>query len=298
MTMNLLVNLVTGEFPLSNEILCLAMAISGSMTVRNGANRNNDMHWFHAFLRSTLAGYAGATFTNMFMGKPTSMFSNDVFFGSCLVGFAIVNWLPMGIGYHFCGTFLGVLLTAVFSQVFRVGGVAGFSDAAQNAFKDAPSKYYPTPVFGPILFPTLLGNMGGFLVNGVDEYLGKGMPWLFQQGTSCSTFYHFYAHDVEGYVGVALRAVLRPLAIPIMMAMGADEKEREDDALFAKFMIGLFMVSMGIVRMPHFLGPTFSPFTVTHTAVANLVSPLFGGKKKKVYNKPLPGSKKNKKKNQ
>merc|ERR1719253_1881095 len=150
--MNLLVHLVTGDFPLSNEILCLAMAISGSMTVRNGANRHGDLHWFHAFLRSTLAGYAGATFTNIFMGKPTAMFSNDVFFGSCL------------------------------------GGVAGCSDAAQNAFKGAPSKYYPTPVFGPILFPTLLGNMGGFLVNGIDGYLGKGMPWLFQQGISCSTF--------------------------------------------------------------------------------------------------------------
>lgn len=155
--MNLLVHLVTGDFPLSNEILCLAMAISGSMTVRNGANRNGDLHWFHAFLRSTLAGYAGATFTNIFMGKPTAMFSNDVFFGSCLVGFAIVNWLPLGLGRRFCGSFLGVLLTAVGSQVFRVGGVAGFSDAAQNAFKGAPSKYYPTPVFGPILFPTLLG---------------------------------------------------------------------------------------------------------------------------------------------
>lgn len=268
------------------------MSISGSMTVRNGANRNKTMSWFHAFLRSTLAGYAGATFTNMFMGKPTSMFSNDVFFGSCVAGFALVNWLPMDIGYHFCNTVVGVALTTVFAQIFRVTGCAGFSDAAQAAFKDGPSKWYPTPVFGPILFPSALGNMGGFLVNGVDGYLDKGMPWLFQQGISCSTFYHFYAHDVEGFVGVALRSVVRPLAIPIMMVMGADEKEQEDDALFAKFMVGCFMVVMGILRMPQVYGPTFSPFTL----VANAVSKRFDTKKKKASNKPPSVSKKSKKK--
>ena len=141
-------------------------------------------------------------------------------------------------------------------------------------------------------------NMGGFLVNGIDGYLGKGMPWLFQQGISCSTFYHFYAHDAEGFVGVALHAVLRPLAVPLLTALGADEKEREDDALFAKFMVGLFMVSMGIVRMPHFLGPAFSPFSAAHAAVTNVLSPLFGGKKRKVDIKPPSGSKKSKKKNQ
>ena len=47
-------------------------------------------------------------------------------------------------------TFPGALLHTVFSQIFRVGGVQGFSDAAYGAFKDAPSAYYPTPLFGPM----------------------------------------------------------------------------------------------------------------------------------------------------
>lgn len=223
------------------------------------------------------------------------MFANDVFFGSCLIGYGIVNWLPLDIGYHFFNTFIGSLLHTVFSQIFRVGGVQGFSDVAYNAFKDTPSMYYPTPVFGPILFPSALGNMGGFLWSGFDDYLSKGMPWLFQQGIACSTFYHFYSHDKEGYLGVTLRSVVKPLAVQIMILMGADKEEQEDDALFGKFAIGFFMVLMAIVRMPQLLGPKFSPFVTA----SDMVSGVLGGKKKKVSAKPptTPG-KKSKKKNQ
>lgn len=264
------------------------------MSVRNGPNKQGNMNWFHAFLKSTLTAYAGATFTNIFMGRPTAMFANDIFFGSCVIGYGVVNWLPLDIGYHFFNTFIGELLHTVFSQIFRVGGVSGFSDAAYAAFKDVPSVYYPTPVFGPILFPAALGNMGGFLWGGFDGYLEKGMPWLFQQGLSCATFYHFYSHDVEGEIGIKLRSVIKPVAVQIMLVMGADEKESEDDTLFAKTLVGIFMVLMAIVRMPQFLGPRFSPFTTTVNAVKKVV---FSEKKKKVDVKP-PGSTKKKKKNQ
>ncbi|KAL9179007.1 hypothetical protein ACHAXT_011980 [Thalassiosira profunda] len=292
--MNLLFDVLTGAFPYASEAVCVAMAVQGAVAVRNGPNRTGSMHWFHAFLRSTLTAYAGATFTNMFMGRPTRMFSDDVFFGSCVVAYALVNYLPMDVGYHFFNTFIGGTVVAVLSQIFRMGGVSGFSDAAYNAFKDAPSEYYPTPVFGPILFPVALGNMGGFVWSGFDGYLEKGMPWLFQQGIACSTFYHFYAHDAEGFVGVTLRSVVKPVAVQIMVLMGADEKESEDDALFAKFAVGFFMALMGVLQRPQILGPRFSPFT----AVGNMVKGVLGGKKKKVNAKPPASAKKSKKKNQ
>lgn len=212
-----------------------------------------------------------ATFTNIFMGRPTAMFSNDVFFGSCLVGYGIVNHLPYDLGYRIFGTFAGSLPIAVFSQVFRVSGIYGFSDAAFQMFKESPSAYYPTPVFGPILFPSLLGNMGGFLWSGFDGYLGGGMPWLFQQGVSCSTFYHFYAHDETGWIGVSLRGVLRPAAVRIMIAAGAEDAAAEDDVLFARFAVGSFMVLMSILHMPQLLGPGFSPFAASFDAVVGKV---------------------------
>lgn len=289
--MNHLVNLVTSNFPYATEILCLFMAIQGSMAVRNGANSKKTMNWFHAFFKSTLTAYSGATFTNMFMGRPTAMFANDVFFGACLLGFAIVNYLPYDIGFHFFNTFPGMLLHTVFSQVFRMGGVTGFSDVAYAAFKDSPSVWYPTPIFGPILFPAALGNMGGFFMNGFDAYLEKGMPWLFQQALSCATFYHFYAHDVEGSVGQTLRGAVKPMAIQFMSVMGADEKECEDDVLFAKVVVGIFMLVSCVLRMPQFIGPSFSPFT-------SLVKLVQRKKSKKVNVAPPKNKKKNKAKKQ
>lgn len=99
--MNLLVNLLTMNFPYATETVCVMMAIQGSMGVRNTVNQKRQMHWFHSFLRSTLTAFAGASFTNIFMGRPTAMFSNDIFFGSCILGYGIVNWLPMDLGFHF-----------------------------------------------------------------------------------------------------------------------------------------------------------------------------------------------------
>lgn len=286
--MNPIVDLVTMNFPYAAEVVCVAMAVEGSMAIRKGPNKNGQMHWFHAFLKSTLTAYAGASFTNIFMGRPTKMLGDDVFFGSCLIGFALVNYLPLGIGYEFFRTAIGSMLITAFAMIFRVGGVSGFSDAAYAAFKDAPSAWYPTPVFGPILFPTILANIGGFFWNGFDGYLEKGMPYLFQNGLFCSSFYHFYSHDAEGQIGVTLRSAIKPFAVQIMTLLGADEKESQDDALFAKTMVGFFMVTMSILRMPQFLGPKFSPFN----AVGNAVGGLFGGKKKKVDSKPKKGKKK------
>lgn len=226
------------------------------------------------------------------------MFSNDIFFGSCIIGYGIVNWLPYNIGYHFFNTALGLALHTIFSQVFRVSGIIGFSDAAYSLFKDNPSIYYPIPVFGPILFPATLGNMGGFLWNGFDGYLEGGMPWLYQQGLICSTMYHFYAHDVVGTIGVSLRSVVKPMvAIPVMKLLGADEVQIQDDVLFAKFCVGLFMAGMSILQMPMILGPKFSPFVGVYNVFTGRT--FIGGKKKKNNNtsKPLAnGSKKEKKK--
>ncbi|KAL7462072.1 hypothetical protein ACHAXS_002476 [Conticribra weissflogii] len=296
--MNPVVSLVTMDFPYATETVCFFMAVQGSMTVRNGPNKNKSMHWFHALSKSITAGYSGALFTNMFMGRPTAMISNDIFFGACLLGFFVVNCLPADVGYLFFRSFVGELLHTVFSQVFRISGVVGFSDAAFRAFQETPSPYYPVPVFGPILFPALLGNMGGFFASGFDGYLEGGMPWLFQQAISASAFYHFYAHDGEGVVGVTLRSALKPAAVQIMTALGGDEKEREDDVLFAKVAVGIFMLSMAVLRMNQLLGPKFSPFEIVKET-------LTLGKKKSKAIKPANAggstsskSKKSKKKNQ
>jgi hypothetical protein len=45
------------------------------------------------------------------------------------------------------------------------------------------TKYYNIPVFGPIVYGTMLGNMGGFILNGIDGYTHRhGIPYPFQNG--------------------------------------------------------------------------------------------------------------------
>ena len=115
---------------------------------------------------------------------------------------------------------------------------------------------------------------------------------LFQQGLTMSTFYHFYAHDVDGVIGVTLRSGMKPVAVKLMLLLGANEKESEDDALFAKFAIGVLMVIMAILRMPQVWGAKYSPFT----SGLNVVKKALGGKKKKVDSKPPSSPKKSPKK--
>ena len=49
--------------------------------------------------------------------------------------------------------------------------------------------------------------------------------------------------------------------------MGATEDESNDDALFAKLAVGLFMLSMAILRLDICLGDKFSPFHMMYDIV-------------------------------
>ena len=68
-------------------------------------------------------------------------------------------------------------------------------------------------------------------------------------GIFCASFYHFFVHDQTGPIGTILRAFF-----PEAIRMGLDE------ATFAAVLVSLFMQIMGLLQMPDFLGPSFSPF--------------------------------------
>jgi len=108
------------------------------------------------------------------------------------------------------------------------------------------------------------------------------------QGLSCSTFYHFYAHDTQGVIGITLRQYVQPFATRFMGAMGASEEEKDDPVLFAKVAVGLFMATVAILRMPMALGGKFNPFDGVYRVI---VWP-FQKKSKKVDVKPPKRGKK------
>lgn len=250
LAMELLVQFSSGDFAFSGELQAFWMAVQGAMMVRLGPNKDRSLNWFHAFSLSVIGGFGGGWLGFIWMGRPSSMLSNDLNMASCIVAFILVNYTPMDIGFKCCNNIMGKIATVVFAQLFRSLGVAKFVMVCFETFKDSPSAYYPIPVFGPILYATLLGNMGGFVLKGFNGHLANGMPWPVQNGLFCATFYHFYVNDQTGPIGIFLRKSLR-------MAHFLGFK---DNQTFALVVVTMFMQVMGILQMPTFLGPSFTPF--------------------------------------
>lgn len=256
-----LIRYLTADFPYAPDIFTFGMAFQGCMAVRNGRNREKKLAWFHAFMLSVLTGFAGGSFVNLWMGKPTSMLSNDQPLAFCILAFLIVNCTPWDIGYKL-GNFLPIfLITTLLGQLFRVNGLIKFTSMGFEAFKHKPSDYYPVPVFGPIIFATLLGNMGGFFHKGLDGYLKNGMPWPFQNGLFCASFYHFFIHDTTGFIGVNLRMLID--YVPVIK-MGLD------DQTFAFVAVSAFMHVTALLQLPSLFGPSHSPFYSVFSQVESL----------------------------
>lgn len=259
-----LISFLTGTFPYSDDFQALFMALQGVMKVKNGINKKGQMNWFHAFLHGVVLSYAGGIFTPLWMGKATSMISNDVNIASCIIAYAFVNCFPKNIGYNIASLFPIRLLTVMGAQLFRTMGIIKFVDIAFNAFKGTPAKYffgftYPNPILGPILNGMILGNMGSFFALGFDGHLKDEMPLPFKNGLFVSSFYHVLAND-DGPIGDYMRTILQPLT----MGLSFDQ--------FAVVVGSLFMQVWAILQMPEFLGPSFDPFNVFYNNRLTIVS--------------------------
>lgn len=248
MNLSMAVSFLTASFAYAPEFQNVFMAIQGAMIVRNGPNKDGKMKGFHAFLQGLVMAFAGGLLAPIWMGRPTPMLGNDLCFGSCIIAYILVNCIPNDLGYKVLSTFPLRVLTIMGAQLFRNRGVVSFTNIAYNAFKENPSKYYPTPVFGPILNGCILGNMGGFFWKGFHGHLKGGMPFIVQNGLLISASYHFVSND-QGPIGDFLRGVLGNLPLGDM-----------DPALFVSIMGSLFMQVVAILQMPDFLGASFNPF--------------------------------------
>jgi hypothetical protein len=232
------------------------------------------------------------------MGRPTGVLANELSVPILIVAYLLTYHTPLDIGYKFGNTLLFRLIATPFTCMFKTSGTAGYSTAAFYAFKDNASKLYSIPVVAPILYPTLLGNMGAFFTKGFHGHLKNGMPWAFQNGTCRSTgclqvimssynridissqlalsspssglfaasFFHFFVHDEDGPIGTALRAAVR--VIPgVQMGL--------DDWTFAMVFIAVFMQVMGFLQFPELLGPSFSPFVSIRNVFERILVAIF-----------------------
>lgn len=78
-------------------------------------------------------------------------------------------------------------------------------------------------------------------------------------GLFVGTFYHFYVHDKTGPIGNFLR-----MSIP-----ASKFTTSLDEDTFATCAVSFFMLVIGILQLPAFLGPSFSPFNLA----ASMLSP-------------------------
>jgi TRIC channel len=152
----IMIQYLLGTSYMTAEWQALTMAIQGCMIVRNGVNKTNQLHWFHAFVLSMLYGFAGGLLGFIWLGKPSSLLSSgDINLGACIIAYIVVNYTPFDIGYHLLNTLPGTILYTSGAQLFRATGLIRFVTACFTEFKHAPSPYYPIPVLGPILYGTV-----------------------------------------------------------------------------------------------------------------------------------------------
>ncbi|CAJ1960971.1 unnamed protein product [Cylindrotheca closterium] len=252
------------------EIRTFGMALQGAIAVRKGPNKDGKMHFFHAFAMTTIAAFAGGWFTGLWMGKPTSMIaSGDVNVTLAMIAFIIVNYTPFDIGYKIMTSLPATLVITSMAQMFRSMGTIGFISVAANELK--PSKYYPTAIIGPILYGALLGNMGGFFKSGVEGYLANGIPWPFQNAFFIGTWFHLFVHDVEGPIGSTLRETVYTFVDP--RTLGLPDM---DNRAFGILVMNVFMQVTGIIMLPIFLGPAFSPIAAPMIWIVDFVKSTAG----------------------
>jgi hypothetical protein len=182
--MDTIVKILIGESLYNVELRTFGMAFQGAMTIRNGRNKDKSMDWFYAFSCTLLTAFAGGLFGFMWMGKPTSLITGgDITLTLTAIAFVLATYTPLDIGFKLGNNVVVKIFTTVFAQLFRALGMISFINTATAEV--SATKYYPTPILGPVLYGVLLGNMGAFFSKGFDGHLQEGVPFPIQNGRSC-----------------------------------------------------------------------------------------------------------------
>lgn len=259
-----IISYLTGSFPYSGEFQAFFMALQGAMIVRMGPNKKGTMAWFHAFAQGVVVSYAGGLFAPFWMGNMTPFLGTDVHMTMCILAFVIVNCIPFNLGLKIGKLFPIRMITTMGAELFRTMGMIKFVNIAYARLQDSPSPFYPTPIWGPILNGTILGNMGGFFWNGFRDYVKGGMPIKFQNGFVWTTLYHFVAHD-DAIIGQYMRSALN---LVFQGKMGLS------DETLVIVLVSLFTQSVAILQLPDLLGPSFHPFNSVYAFVSGIYASL------------------------
>lgn len=245
---------LTAEFPRANLLAIIAMAIAGAVEVRRV--HGDRLHWMHAMILTTVCGNGGSALAPMWMNtSKNTMGGNDFQIACCVAAYFLVQKIPGG--YSLCERRPVALVLAAFSGLYRATRVVTFTSQGYETFRkyepvsyyhgfasdpshSATPSLYPIPVFGPILFGTLFGNMGGYLQKSFHGRMEKtGLPVSFLCALISAAFYHFFVHDHSGFVGPALRW-------PIHWLVQSHTSSSIDDSRLAMILVSGFLQIAGL----------------------------------------------------
>lgn len=182
----------------------------------------------------------------------------DVLIPICAFAFSLVYFFPTSSLFTrlFSLPPVTIVITAC-AQNFRSAGVINNTNKALSLCH-APS-WYAIPLLGPILAGTLSGNVGLIYRNGWEAHFKNGCHWNFENGMVTATFYHLYANDKTGFLGVALRDAVSRLPLSHLWLSWFASNEQ-----FALVCVSAFFVVVGVLQLDLFFSSKFNPFLLLH----------------------------------
>ena len=259
------------DYPHSHIIIAACMALQSAIAV-HGINDKKvksgekKLKHFHGLVMTVLVSYGGGLFLPPLLGNPAGFFLNadtNVLVGTIV--YFIVNCLPFGLHEVFFHVFSRPIPTTIITanaQIMRAKGLVGvLGNIKKFSYIANPTYLYPNAIVGPILVATMAGNVGPIYRHGWTAHFSKGMPWNFENGLVCASWYHFYVNDFadNGPIGLWLHDTIH--SVP---AIDGFIKSFESEAIFARTVIFVFMVFVGVMQTKHFFGPSYNPFTFIH----------------------------------
>lgn len=222
-----IISYLMGQSLYSSELQSLGMALQANIIVQsrfshsNGNSNESSSYWFYRFLQSVFIGFSGGIFGTIFLGKPCPFLLNDIHMTSCVLSFVLVQIVLPNVRQvlqsmfptenssassssliHFGITIPIQIVITLYAQLFRSMGLIKFITVCHLElllphYRSISTKYYNMPIFGPVVYGTLLGNMGGFILNGIDGYTQKsGIPYPFQNGNVSNNCVHVVCRHI------------------------------------------------------------------------------------------------------
>ncbi|CAM9740811.1 unnamed protein product, partial [Chrysoparadoxa australica] len=227
------------------EICLCVFAVLGAVKVKKMEKASGkEIFWAQSLVMTFLVGFGGGILAPFLLGKPPVMLVNDL-----IVPVVFIAWFLVAraepLVFAIMNTPVVSQVIYVLGEVFRGNTLCGVVAAANKAIDHG--KYYPIPVWGPIVLGTIAGCGGMFLPfdKGLAGIKG-GAPWPLQSAFYCAFVYHLGVNDpnVTGFVS---------------------DKIGPYSAETVKTLVVGFLCTMTLAQS--YIGEAFNPFTPVHKVI-------------------------------